>query len=227
MKYICTICGYIYDETEQSTKFADLPDSWTCPLCGAPKSAFKLMEEDSNEKKNNQSVKTEESIKEEQVENKMDDDMQKLSYGEFSILCSNLARGCEKQYKFEEEKLFKKIAKYFEKITQEEENTNLDNLSNLVKEDLISHFNEANNIVDKYEDRGAKRAIVWSEKVTRMIDSLLNTYKTQGEEMFKNKEIWICTVCGFIYVGDKLPERCPVCKVPNFKFVKVDGRIQI
>lgn len=52
MKYVCTLCGYVYDEEEgdstqdiaPGTKFNDLPDTWTCPLCGAEKSEFELEE---------------------------------------------------------------------------------------------------------------------------------------------------------------------------------------
>ena len=36
-KWVCSICGYTYDG---EIPFEQLPDSWTCPLCGAPKSAF-------------------------------------------------------------------------------------------------------------------------------------------------------------------------------------------
>ncbi len=39
-KYRCTVCNYIYDEDAEGVKFADLPHSYTCPVCGAPKSAF-------------------------------------------------------------------------------------------------------------------------------------------------------------------------------------------
>jgi len=47
-KYTCTLCGYVYDpETgdpdnsiESGTAFEDLPDDWTCPLCGAGKDEF-------------------------------------------------------------------------------------------------------------------------------------------------------------------------------------------
>ena len=47
-KYECNICGYIYDPTvgdpdngvEAGTAFANLPDDWECPLCGAPKEEF-------------------------------------------------------------------------------------------------------------------------------------------------------------------------------------------
>ena len=39
-KYKCTICGYIYDEAKEEVKFKDLPEDWTCPLCGAEKTDF-------------------------------------------------------------------------------------------------------------------------------------------------------------------------------------------
>ena len=31
---------------------------------------------------------------------------------------------------------------------------------------------------------------------------------------------WVCTVCGYVYEGEKAPEACPVCKVPASKFNK-------
>ena len=30
----------VYDEAKQGKPFAALPETWTCPLCGAAKSAF-------------------------------------------------------------------------------------------------------------------------------------------------------------------------------------------
>ena len=46
--YACSVCGYVYDPAKgdpdngiaPGTKFEDLPDSWTCPVCGADKSKF-------------------------------------------------------------------------------------------------------------------------------------------------------------------------------------------
>ena len=29
---------------------------------------------------------------------------------------------------------------------------------------------------------------------------------------------------GFVYIGDEAPELCPVCKVPAWKFEKIEGR---
>ncbi len=45
-KYRCTVCNHIYDERVEGTKFADLPDSWKCPICGSPKSVFVLLSEE-------------------------------------------------------------------------------------------------------------------------------------------------------------------------------------
>lgn len=39
-KYKCPVCGYIYDEANESVKFTDLPDNWVCPVCGTEKSEF-------------------------------------------------------------------------------------------------------------------------------------------------------------------------------------------
>lgn len=47
-KYVCTICGYIYDPAtgdpgngvNPGTAFENLPPEWVCPNCGASKDAF-------------------------------------------------------------------------------------------------------------------------------------------------------------------------------------------
>ena len=48
MKYVCEVCGYIYDPAEgdpdsgiaPGTAFEDLPDDWVCPVCGVGKGDF-------------------------------------------------------------------------------------------------------------------------------------------------------------------------------------------
>jgi rubredoxin len=44
MKYVCTVCGYIYDEDVEGTKFDELPEDWTCPLCNLGKDVFEVEE---------------------------------------------------------------------------------------------------------------------------------------------------------------------------------------
>jgi len=54
MKYVCDVCGYVYDpdlgdpdmEIEPGTSFESLPDSWVCPECGVGKDQFSPMDEE-------------------------------------------------------------------------------------------------------------------------------------------------------------------------------------
>ncbi len=47
-KYVCALCGYIYDPAKgdpdagivPGTPFEELPDDWTCPVCGTTKDNF-------------------------------------------------------------------------------------------------------------------------------------------------------------------------------------------
>lgn len=51
-KFECVVCGYIYDPAEgdedggiaPGTSFADLPEDWVCPLCGAGKEDFEKVD---------------------------------------------------------------------------------------------------------------------------------------------------------------------------------------
>lgn len=42
--YRCTICGYIYDNAKEQVKFEDLPNDWTCPMCGVGKDMFEKIQ---------------------------------------------------------------------------------------------------------------------------------------------------------------------------------------
>ena len=52
MRYVCVVCGWVYDEElglpEQGiapgTKFSDLPDDFQCELCGVGKDDFEVEE---------------------------------------------------------------------------------------------------------------------------------------------------------------------------------------
>lgn len=215
MKYVCTICGYIYDEALGSpetsiapgTLWNDIPDTWVCPICGAPKAVF---EQQGEEKPIRQ-----ESVEEEVV---YDGNIDALS---LSAVCSNLAKGCEKQYLMEEAKLYYELAAYFEKKATPLVG-NMAALLALVKEDLKTLYPIANQVASKTNDRGAKRVLTWSEKVTRLQESLINRYENEQAAILENTSVYVCEICGFIYVGDTPPDICPVCKVPSFKLQKVE-----
>ncbi|MGD0958683.1 MAG: rubredoxin [Methylomonas sp.] len=50
-KYHCRVCEHLYDEAKgdadsgiaPGTRWEDIPEDWSCPICGAPKSFFKLL----------------------------------------------------------------------------------------------------------------------------------------------------------------------------------------
>ena len=201
-KYICTVCGYIH-ETD-----GELPDDFNCPLCGAGKDAFTL--------KDDLSEKTERSLEKPHTE-------KELSAMEMSIICSNLARGCEKQYMTEECESFKTLAEFFRSKAKPVTEANTEKLLQLIEKDLSVGFPYGNAIAGEQQDRGALRCQVWSEKVTRMLQSLISRYQTEGDKMLENTGVYVCTVCGFVFVGDAPPELCPVCKVPSWKFEKIEG----
>lgn len=210
MKYICQICGYVYDDAKEKVPFAELPDDWKCPLCGAAKLDFKP-EVNGDEKKVVTAIEP------------MEADLGKLSAGQLAALCSNLARGCEKQYKQEEADLFKQLADYFTAVVPAVNDASVEKLAKELQTDA-ENYAAVRATADANADRGAARVCVWGEKVTRMLSSLVNRYLNEGEAMLKDTNIWVCTTCGFVYIGDTPPELCPVCKVPNWKFEKIEGR---
>lgn len=209
---VCSVCTYTYDEAKgipeagiaPGTPWEDLPDDWKCPWCGAGKEAFR--------EKGAPAAAPAEPEKP-HVE-------RQLSPMELSVICSNLARGCEKQYLPEQEAGFRKLAAFFRDKAGPGEDAG--KILDLIQEDLTVGYPYANRAAA--DDRGALRALVWSEKVTRMLQSLLTRYEAEGDRMLENTNVYVCTVCGFVSVGDAPPELCPVCKVPSWKFEKVEGR---
>lgn len=49
-KYVCTVCGYVYDPeagdpdsgVAPGTSFEEIPDDWACPVCGVGKDMFEV-----------------------------------------------------------------------------------------------------------------------------------------------------------------------------------------
>lgn len=235
-KYICTLCKYVYDEDvgipekgiPAGTKWADLPDDWVCPLCGSRKKDFELMEGQAStpalakEKKPEPKVISNNASLAGSVKVPAgygDDDLRALSYAEAAVLCSNLAKGCEKQYLFEESAAFKEISDFYMSKAGKVEGT-FDDLMALIEENL-STSDEALKIGKKSGDRGAFRVNLWNNSVAKILDSLLKRFTDEGNAMLENTNIYVCDICGFIYVGDEPPAICPICKVPSVKLLKV------
>jgi len=209
MKYRCTVCGHIYDEDFEQILFRDLPNDWVCPICGAPKDLFEPYDDEVIRE-----------VKKSEVKPQINDDIE-LTPRELAIIMSNLARGAEKQYQDDLKLLFTELKDYFNDIKAPVDEAKIETLELALMKDLNEKYPLLNETSKDEGDRGTLRALTWSTKVSTMLTSLLNTYKKEGNKMLENKKIFVCSVCGFVYIGEKAPDLCPVCKVPSFKFVEV------
>ncbi|MGL4402396.1 MAG: rubredoxin [Fusobacteriaceae bacterium] len=53
MRYLCTICSYVYDPkigdrengVKPETDFKEISEQWVCPICGANKENFEAINE--------------------------------------------------------------------------------------------------------------------------------------------------------------------------------------
>ena len=218
-KYVCSICGFIYDEELgysegnilPNTSWSDIPSSFICPLCGASKEDFV----EKVELTNNTITPLKSEISRELPE--------ELDYTEMelSAIFSNLSKGCDKQYDFELAALYQQLSSYYGKSTSIGSHPNFEELQTILSDDILSNFTMANEIANRYHDRGSLRAIKWSQQVTRMINSHLKRISLKSPEYLKDFNIYVCDICGFIHIGKEKPEICPVCKVPNIKMTQI------
>lgn len=218
-KCVCIVCGFVYDESvgypeggiAPGTKWQDIPDDWVCPLCGAAKAEFDEQEGAAGSDVPQASV-------EEGVE-----DMRELSFGELSALCSNLSKGCAKQYLPEEAGLFDELSQYYRsKVEPMEGDPRVGDLMGLIAQDLAAGYSAASGVAGRNADRGALRALAWGEKVTKILQSLTKRFEAKQDTLLENTNVYVCEVCGFVFVGDEPPDVCPVCKVPNIKLAQVE-----
>jgi len=119
---------------------------------------------------------------------------------------------------------FYKIADYFKGKIASEPGKTLKDAAAMLNEDLAKQFPAAKAAANAVGDRGALRSLVWSEKVSNVMESLLERFAKEGDAMLANTKIWVCDICGFIYIGDTPPEVCPVCKVPRNKIKQIERR---
>jgi rubredoxin len=217
-KYVCSVCGFVYDEAvgypeggiAPGTKWEDIPDDWVCPLCGATKAEFDEQAE---------AVASDES--QAPVEESMGA-MRELSFGELSALCSNLSKGCTKQYLPAEAGLFDQLSQYYQSRAEPVVgNAQVEALMDLIAQDLAG-YPAASGVAGRDSDRGALRALVWGEKVTKILHSLTKRYEAKQDALLENTNIYVCEICGFVFVGDEVPDVCPVCKAPSIKLVQTE-----
>lgn len=229
-RYICSVCGYVYDEEKEGRRWNELPETWVCPWCGAPKSAFNRQESFEDSTKAQEEKEKRPKKKASEVEDKSMPSVEEVldggrdEFGIMAVVCSNLARACEKQYMDEEAELFRRIGEYFDKRRPKIKESELDDLVEFVVNDLSIGYPGALSEARQNRDSGAERAILWNQKATNILKSVLERYELMGDKLLKGTNIYVCQVCGFVYIGDNPPEVCPICKVPRLKIHRIEGR---
>jgi rubredoxin len=218
-QYACTICGFIFDEgvgypeggISAGTLWADVPVDFVCPLCGASKAEF-------TEKAKGASSPNVTAPVAAPVELPKDIN---YSAAELSAVFSNLAKGCEKQYDPEMSKLYQQLSDYYGAQQQTEGKADFESLRQLLESDLSADFAMANQVASAETDRGSLRALKWAEQVSRMVNAHLGKITSGAADFLEDTNVYVCDICGFIYVGDEKPDVCPVCKVPNNKMTQI------
>ena len=169
-QYVCGICGYIHDEAVGG-KWEDLPADWKCPVCKAGKDAFKPKEE---------KTASQEVLEKPHVD-------KELSPMEMSIICSNLARGCEKQYLPQQADDFRKLAEFFRSKAAPVEEASTAKLLELIDKDLSVGYPYGNAVAGEKPDRGGLRCQVWSEKVItpmKILRSVVQIIATEFKSLY-------------------------------------------
>jgi rubrerythrin len=217
-------------------KWEDLDEDFLCPICSVPKSEFNpIIEETTPEgtlHSENRNIQPHDTAN---YETSNSEELAELSSGEISAICSSLAKGCEKQRLNLEMEAFIKIAGYFRSkaaatFAYDKKGVTLNDAAKMLDDDLTKGYAAANEAAktDSLQggtDRGALRSLVWSEKVSAMGKALLERFEKEGEAMLANTKIFVCDICGFIFLGDIPPDICPVCKVPKHKLLQVERRL--
>ncbi len=215
MRYKCGVCGYIYDEAKEGVKFSDLPDDWVCPICGEGKEGFEPMDDEETQPA--------QTVAAPEISGYEEEELRGLTSGQLSALCSNLARGCSKQQLLKEAELFTQISEYYKAHAVKEDHEGIASLIALLNRDLDA-YGPSKDVSSALMDRGSLRVLTWSEKVSIIAKSILERYQADPS-FIERSNVYVCDICGFIYIGDQPPAICPVCKVPGFMILMIERRV--
>ena len=214
MKYICSICGYVYDETSEGTAFADLPDSWSVRsaglqrICSAPRRKLK--------QRLNRHIRIPQLPDHLSMSIRiMPEKICISSPPENFPPCARIWPGdARNSTKMKKPVCFARLPLTSRRLHRTEPDGDLTHLLSLFENDLTIGYPAVQSAAQTTGDRGTQRVCVWGQKVTVILNSLVQRYQREGSAFLRNTQIWVCSVCGFAYVGDTPPELCPYAKFP-------------
>lgn len=108
-----------------------------------------------------------------------------------------------------------------------------DNVVDLLKAAQHNEYEEHDDVYKKFGQIAREEGFL---KAAASFELIAEIEKTHGDRfgyyadlMQQNKLFvsdvkcgWICLNCGYIYEGEKAPEKCPVCKVDQGYFIRVE-----
>ncbi|MFA7637060.1 MAG: ferritin family protein [Monoglobales bacterium] len=215
MKYVCSICGYVYDEAEEKTPFAELSDSWGCPVCGAKTEKFEKAP--ANKYAGTQTEKNLEAAF-------AGESMARNKYTYFASRA--------KKEGFEQiSALFLKTAdneKEHAKLWFKELNGISDTAENLLHAAEGENY-EWTDMYAGFADTAEKEGFPELAAKFRLVAAVEKHHEERYRALLRNVEmaevfarsevkVWECRNCGHIVVGTNAPEVCPTCDHPQSYF---------
>jgi hypothetical protein len=152
----------------------------------------------------------------------MQEELRELSFGEMAALCSNLAKGCEKQYPRRGRRAFwaELAALTTEVRAQKRAAKNFPNCRRLIESDLKGRVIRLRERPPHRSGTARRlRAHTWG----RVMVSRISWYPMLGKYQIRRRNangtnVLFCEICGFILSwGKRLRRSAPVCKVPSLK----------
>ena len=220
MKYVCKICGFVYDEASESKKWDELDENWVCPVYKAPKDKFEAIQEGNSKYAG---TKTEKNLMEafageSMARNKYTffaEAARKEGYEQIAAIFEETANQ-EKQHAkmwFSEYHGIGSTDENLETAAQGENDEWTEMYKRMAKEAREEGFDE---LAEKFEYVGK----VEQSHEKRYL-KLLDAYKKGTTFKGDAPKGWKCRQCGFIYEGDEAPENCPVCGYPKAYFERM------
>ncbi len=210
--YVCSVCGYTYDEAKENVRFSDLPADWRCPLCRAGKEKF-VEKAAPNAVNKYKGTKTEKNL----MEAFAGESMARNKYTYFA----NVAK----------EQGFEQIADIFmHTADNEKEHAKLwfkelgelgDTAKNLLHAAQGEHYEWTEMYANFAEDADAEGFPELAEKFRRVAKieksheerykALLHNVETETVFSKTEERLWECRNCGHLVIAKDAPEVCPTC----------------
>ena len=211
-KYVCSICGYVYEGDS-------MPDDFKCPLCGVGPDKFNKVEE-APAKNKYAGTKTEKNLweafaGESQARNKYTffaSVAKKAGYEQIAELFLKTADN-EKEHAKLWFKELGELGDTAENLLHAAEGENAewtDMYDRMAKDAEAEGFPE---LAEKFRGVGAIE-----KHHEERYRALLNNVETRQVFEKAGVQIWECRNCGHIVVGTQAPDVCPVCAHPQAFF---------